>query len=91
MLTQMNNLNFEGQNIYAGFDVHLKDWKVTILSEELMLKSFNMPPKPEVLSEYLLRNYPGANYHSAYEAGFCGLWLIINCANWASKYCGQSR
>lgn len=31
MPTQMNNLNFEGQNIYAGFDVHLKDWKVTIL------------------------------------------------------------
>jgi len=24
MPTQMNNLNFEGQNIYAGFDVHLK-------------------------------------------------------------------
>ena len=74
MPTQMNNLNFEGQNIYAGFDVHLKDWKVTILSEEMMLKSFTMPPNPEVLSDYLLRNYPGASYHSAYEAGFCGLW-----------------
>jgi len=74
MPTQMNNLNFEGQNFYAGFDVHLKDWKVTILSEELMLKSFTMPPKPEVLSDYHLKNYPGASYHSAYETGFCGLW-----------------
>jgi len=34
-----------------------------------------MPPKPEVLSDYLFRTYPGANYHSAYEAGFCGLWV----------------
>jgi len=74
MPTQMNNLNFEGQNIYAGFDVHLKDWKVTILSEEMMLKTFTMSPKPDVLSGFLLKNYPGASYHSAYEAGFCGLW-----------------
>jgi len=46
MPTQINKLNFESQNIYAGFDVHLKDWKVTILSEEMMLKTFTMPPKP---------------------------------------------
>ena len=74
MPTQMNNLNFKGQNIYAGFDVHLKSWKVTILSQEMMLKSFTMPPKPEVLSDYLQKNYPGASYHFAYEAGFSGLW-----------------
>jgi len=65
MPTQMNNLNFEGQNIFAGFDVHLKSWKVIILSDEMMLKSFTMPSKPEVLSDYLLKNYPGASYHSA--------------------------
>lgn len=74
MPTQMNNLNFDGQNIYAGFDVHKKDWKVTILSEEMMLKTFTMPPEPKVLSGFLLKNYPGASYKSAYEAGFCGLW-----------------
>ena len=74
MPTQMNKLNFEGQNIYAGFDVHLKDWKVIILSEAMTLKRFIMPPKPEVLSDYLQKNYPGASYHSAYEAGLCGLW-----------------
>lgn len=32
MPTQMNELNIEGQNIFAGFDVHLKSWKVTIFS-----------------------------------------------------------
>ena len=70
MPTQINNLNFEGQNIYAGFDSHLKSWKVTILTDELTLKTFVMPPKPEVLSNYLHSNFPGANYYSAYEAGF---------------------
>jgi len=28
---QMNKLNFEGQNIHASFDVHLKSKKVTII------------------------------------------------------------
>jgi len=73
MPTQINKLNFEGQNIYAGFDVHLKSLKVTILSEEVMLKRFTIPPKPEVLSDFLQKNYPGASYHSAYEAGL--QWL----------------
>jgi len=61
MPTQMNNLNFEGQNIYANFDVHIKDWKVTILIEEIILKSFTMTSKPDVLSDYILKYYPGAS------------------------------
>ncbi len=74
MQTQINHLNFEGQNIYAGFDVHLKSWQVTIMSDQMTLKTFVMPPKPEVLSDYLHSNFPNAIYHSAYEAGFSGLW-----------------
>lgn len=30
---QRNKLNFKGQNIYIGIDVHKKSWSVTILSE----------------------------------------------------------
>jgi hypothetical protein len=33
MLIQRKELNFEGQNIYVGIDVHLKSWTVTILTE----------------------------------------------------------
>jgi transposase len=77
----MNDLNFEGQNIYAGFDVHLKSWQVTILTDGLNLKTFVMPPKPEVLNDYLRKNYPGATYHSAYEAGFSGLWAHYRLCN----------
>ena len=75
MNKQSNNLDFSGQNIYAGFDVHKKAWRVTIMSDNLMLKTFTQPPKPEILFQYLQKNYPGANYHSAYEAGFCGYWI----------------
>jgi len=81
MPTQKNDLNFEGQNIYAGFDAHLKSWQVTILTDGLNLKTFVMPPKPEVLNDYLRRNYPGATYHSAYEAGFSGLWAHYRLCN----------
>ncbi len=74
MQTQSKNINFEGQNIYVGFDTHLKSWKVTILTEHMSHKTFVMPPNPEVLSNYLRNNFPKGNYYSAYEAGFSGLW-----------------
>src|SRR4030042_1343959 len=74
MQKQNNTLNFEGQNIYVGFDVHLKSWQVTILTKNMSHKTFVMPPKPEVLSNYLKENFPNGTYHSAYEAGFSGLW-----------------
>lgn len=81
MLTQKNNFNFEGQNIYAGFDAHLKSWQVTILTDGMNLKTFVMPPKPEVLNDYLRKNFPGATYYSAYEAGFSGLWAHYRLCN----------
>jgi transposase len=75
MRTQINKLDFTGQNIYVGFDVHLKSWRVTIMTEHLTHKTFSQPPKPEILHQYLVKNFPGGTYHSAYEAGFCGYWI----------------
>ncbi|MBW6481439.1 MAG: IS110 family transposase [Vicingaceae bacterium] len=75
MQTQSNKLDFKGQNIYVGFDVHLKSWKVTIMTEKLTHKTFSQSPKPELLKDYLVKNFPGGTYHSAYEAGFCGYWI----------------
>jgi transposase len=75
MLTQSNKIDFKGHHIYAGFDVHLKSWTVTIMTEKLHHKTFTQPPKPEVLHHYLSKNFPGGIYHSAYEAGFCGYWI----------------
>ena len=75
MQTQSNKIDFNGQNIYVGFDVHLKSWKVTIMTEKLTHKTFSQPPNPDVLHHYLVKNFPGGTYHSAYEAGFCGYWI----------------
>lgn len=75
MEKQSNKLDFTGQNIYAGFDVHLKSWSVTIMTEKLTHKTFSQPPKPELLHQYLEKHFPGGFYHSAYEAGFSGYWI----------------
>ena len=74
MNTQINKLDFKGQNIYVGIDVHLKSWSVAILSENCCLKKFSQDPNSSALHKFLTTNYPGASYHSVYEAGFSGFW-----------------
>lgn len=75
MQTQIKELDFTGQNIFAGIDVHKNSWQVSILSDGLYHKTFNQPPKPEVLHGYLTKNFPNGTYYSVYEAGFCGFWI----------------
>jgi transposase len=68
-------LDFEGESIFIGIDVHKKQWNVCIMSAYREHKTFVQPPDPAVLGRYLRNNFPGATYHSAYEAGFCGFWI----------------
>jgi transposase len=77
------NLNFEGSTIYVGMDVHLKSWNISIYCNNLYLKSFNQPPSPQALRDYLVKNYPNAKYKCAYEAGFCGFWVQRQLSNFA--------
>lgn len=73
MQTQVTKkIDFTGINLYIGLDVHKKSWQVTILSDEMSLKTFNQCPEPDTLSRFLSTNFPNANFFSAYEAGFCG-------------------
>ena len=74
MQRQITTLDFKGQNIFVGIDVHLKSWTVTILTEELFHKTFTQPACAETLCNYLKRNFPGGDYNSVYEAGFSGFW-----------------
>jgi transposase len=74
MQTQRKELNFEGQSVFVGLDVHLKSWTVSIFTEKLHHKTFSQPPKADILSDYLKLNFPNASYFSTYEAGFCGFW-----------------
>jgi transposase len=69
-----NKLDFTGQSIYVGLDVHKKSWSVSIYSEELEHKKFTQPPEVDKLVSYLRRHFPGAAYQAVYEAGFSGFW-----------------
>lgn len=73
MQTQRKELNFEAANIYVGIDVHLKNWSVSIFTDQVHHKTFQQAPKAIVLYNYLTKNFPGGNYKSVYEAGFSGL------------------
>jgi len=67
-------LDFQGEPIYVGIDVHKKQWNVFIMSKYKEHKGFVQPPDASVLGRYLKENFPGATYYSVYEAGFCGFW-----------------
>lgn len=70
-----SKLDFTGQQIYVGMDVHKKSWSISIHSDQFEHKTFSQPPEVGVLVNYLKRNFPGATYTSVYEAGFSGFWI----------------
>lgn len=72
MPIQSNKLNFKGQNIYIGIDVHLKSWNVCLYVGGIRIRPFSQPPSAAALKAHLESNYPGGIYYSAYESGFCG-------------------
>lgn len=74
-MSNLSKLDFTGQNIYVGMDVHKKSWSVSIFTEHLEHKTFTQPPEVSVLVNYLNRNFPGASYKSVYEAGYSGFWI----------------
>lgn len=65
-------LDFSGHNVYVGLDVHKSSWAVSILVDNIEHRTFTQPPDPIALYKYLMKSFPGANYFSAYECGFCG-------------------
>lgn len=74
MQVQSKKLSFKGQHVFVGLDVSKKSWKTCILVNQLEHKLFTQPPRSRDLVQYLHRNFPEAEYHCAYEAGFSGFW-----------------
>jgi len=72
MQQQTYKLDFKGKDIYTGIDAHLKNWRISIMVDGIQCKTFSQGPEAKTLRNYLDANYPGGNYLSAYEAGFCG-------------------
>jgi transposase len=75
MQRECTKVQFTGQHVYVGIDVAKKSWKVCIYLGQAYHKRFAQPPDPEALVDYLHRNFPGATYHSVYEAGYFGFWI----------------
>ena len=67
--------DFIGKGIYVGIDVHLKSWDVSIWFDKEHLRSFRQPPEAAKLVATLKGDYPNAQFHCAYEAGFSGFSL----------------
>jgi len=65
-------IDFTGKQLFIGLDVHKKSWSVTIIVDGMEHRTFTQPPDPESLNNYLRRMFPGGEYNSACEAGFCG-------------------
>ena len=74
-MSKGNKLDFKGQQIYVGMDVHTKSWSISILTDKFEHKTFTQPPEIGILVNYLKRNFPGAAYKSVYEAGYSGFWI----------------
>jgi transposase len=74
-MIKRNKLDFTGQPVYVGLDVHKKSWSVSISTKCGQYKVFSQPPEIDKLVHYLRHHFPGAQYYSAYEAGYCGFWI----------------
>lgn len=72
MPMQKYELNFNGENVYVGLDVHLRQWHVCVRTAHVSKHPFCQPPSASALKHYLESNFPGGTYLSAYEVGFCG-------------------
>ena len=75
MERQCTELDFAGQDVWVGLDVAKRSWKVCILVGELFHRRFSQEPDVLALAHYLKRNFPGAQYHCVYEAGYSGFWI----------------
>ena len=67
-----NSIDFNGQKFYVGLDVHKKSWTVTVRSLGRQVAHFTQPPGAHTLAGTLKNKFPGGDFYSAYEAGFCG-------------------
>jgi transposase len=85
MQSKVKTISFQGQNIYIGIDAHLKNWTVTAMTENNLAKTISQDPNAGILFTYLQRTFPGGNYHSAYEAGFCGFSVHRNLQEYGIK------
>jgi len=76
MINKDNTLDFSGQAVYMGIDVHKRTCSSTFSTAHTVQKTIQIEkPFAKNLEEYLHTHYPKADYYAVYEAGFSGFWL----------------
>ena len=72
MQKEGNQLDFKGQKVFVGMDVHKLTWKVascTVNTNPTKWPVTIRKPFVKNLKVHLNKHYPGADYICAYEAG----------------------
>lgn len=59
-------------DLFVGIDVHANSWKTCILTPFNEHKTFSTDPSPQLLIDYLSRNFPYSRVNLVYEAGYFG-------------------
>jgi len=72
---KVKELNFAGETIYCGLDVHKTNWKVNARMNNIEIRAFSQNPDTVLLKKHFANNYPGAELKVVYEAGFCGFGI----------------
>ena len=73
-MKQMQNkgIDFKGQRIYIGIDVHLRSWSVTAMALPYYKVQSTLPPSATALRSFLDCRFPRGEYVACYESGFTG-------------------
>ena len=74
-MPKIKTLDFEGQTIFCGIDVHKNSWSVNVRDKEFELENYSQDPCEKLLMKHLGKRYPRATFQMAYEAGFSGFGL----------------
>lgn len=67
--------NFENQIICVGLDIHKRSWNAGIFMGDIFVKNAHQQPSPEILFNYLSKQFTGATYRCAYESEKFGYWI----------------
>lgn len=68
----MATLTTATPKLYIGMDINKKNWAVHIRTDISDHKPMTIPPKPEVLYDYVSKNFSEHEVNLVYEAGCCG-------------------
>jgi transposase len=75
MKTNVEMIPEKVNQLFVGLDVHKNQWSVCMRTEEFEHKTFTQPPNPQILYDYIKKNFSDYHIVCGYEAGFSGYWI----------------